>query len=228
MFRPGWLRSIARWGADGRYAKTTSSCRRRRSPKCAPEPIGASCCRRSVNPSRRPRHCRARSMSAPRFGRRNGEGEVKIFAAISALRPPRSGAAVNGSHGPRKSPFVLGAVLLALVALAGWGAARLRIGWPLATATAAEPRIPPARPPHGSVVPAQATTLSAPVPVVLPRLQSVTNYVVITGNAAAVNAVKLVARVEGYLEDLHYQDGAFVKKGDLLFTVQQDPYKEQL
>ena len=73
-----------------------------------------------------------------------------------------------------------------------------------------------------------APSASAPVPVVLPRLQSVTNYVEITGNAASVNEVKLVARVEGYLDQLHYEDGAFVKKGDLLFTIQQAPYKQQL
>jgi RND family efflux transporter MFP subunit len=69
---------------------------------------------------------------------------------------------------------------------------------------------------------------SPPVPVVQPRLQSVADYVEITGNAAAVNAVKLVARVEGYLEQIHYEDGQFVKKGDLLFTIQQDQYKDQL
>ena len=46
--------------------------------------------------------------------------------------------------------------------------------------------------------------------------------------ASAVNDVKLVARVEGYLEQIHYQDGQSVKKGDLLFTIQQDQYKYQL
>jgi len=51
---------------------------------------------------------------------------------------------------------------------------------------------------------------------------------VVTGNAAAVNAVKLVARVEGYLDKIHYQDGQSVKKDDLLFTIQQDQYKDQL
>jgi RND family efflux transporter MFP subunit len=69
---------------------------------------------------------------------------------------------------------------------------------------------------------------SVPVPVVVPRLQSVTNYFDITGNAAAVSEVKLLARVTGYLEQQHYQDGAFAKKGDLLFTIQQAPYKQQL
>ena len=69
---------------------------------------------------------------------------------------------------------------------------------------------------------------TTPVPVVLPRLQSVTNYVEITGNAASINDVKLVARVEGYLDQIHYQDGQSVKKDDLLFTIQQAPYKQQL
>jgi RND family efflux transporter MFP subunit len=73
-----------------------------------------------------------------------------------------------------------------------------------------------------------APSASAPVPVVLPRLQSVTNYVEITGNAASVNDVKLLARVSGYLEQIHYEDGPLVKKGDLLFTIQQAPYKQQL
>jgi RND family efflux transporter MFP subunit len=69
---------------------------------------------------------------------------------------------------------------------------------------------------------------SPPIPVVRPKTQSVTDYMVVTGNAAAVNAVKLVARVEGYLEKIHYEDGQFVKKNDLLFTIQQDQYKDQL
>jgi RND family efflux transporter MFP subunit len=73
-----------------------------------------------------------------------------------------------------------------------------------------------------------APSASAPVPVVLPKLQSVTNYVEVTGNAASVNDVKLLARVSGYLEQIHYEDGQFVKKGDLLFTIQQAPYKQQL
>jgi RND family efflux transporter MFP subunit len=73
-----------------------------------------------------------------------------------------------------------------------------------------------------------APSASAPVPVVLPRLQSVTNYVEITGNAAAVNQVKLLARVEGYLDQIHYEDGQFAKKGDILFTIQQAPYRQQL
>jgi RND family efflux transporter MFP subunit len=123
----------------------------------------------------------------------------------------------------------LALVLATIVGVAvGYGVARIHQR-PFDTAAAAEPKIPaaPARAP--AITPAQlpsATTL--PIPVVKPRTQSVSNYVEITGNAASVNAVKLIARVEGYLDKIHYEDGQFVKKGDLLFTIQQDQYKDQL
>ena len=86
----------------------------------------------------------------------------------------------------------------------------------------------PAPVPPGSAQAQFPQQPSPAVPVVRPRTQSVADFVEITGNAAAVNAAKLVARVEGYLEKIHYEDGQFVKKGDLLFTVQQDQYKDQL
>lgn len=66
------------------------------------------------------------------------------------------------------------------------------------------------------------------IPVVQPKAEAVTDYVEMTGNAAPVISAKLVARVEGYLEAQHFHDGAVVKRGDLLFTIQQDQYKAQL
>jgi len=128
-------------------------------------------------------------------------------------------------------PRVLAAAAVAsAVILAALGITQPWTHWPLARATAAEPRIPPQRGGHSLAEPAQlpVPSAAAPVPVVLPRLQSVTNYVEITGNAAAVNDVKLLARVTGYLEGIHYQDGQFAKKGDLLFTIQKAPYEQQL
>ncbi len=76
--------------------------------------------------------------------------------------------------------------------------------------------------------PPPAEPAAATVPVVSPKVQAVSETLVITGNAEAVEAVKLVARVPGYLEQIHFQDGQLVKKGDLLFTIQQDQYKDQL
>jgi len=66
------------------------------------------------------------------------------------------------------------------------------------------------------------------VTVAQPVTQPVTNYLEFTGNTAPTDAVTLVARVEGYLEQIHFADGAAVKKGDRLFTIQQDQYRAQL
>ena len=79
--------------------------------------------------------------------------------------------------------------------------------------------------------PAPSPSQAAPgptIPVVLPKVQKVTEYIELTGNAESVNTVKLIARVQGYLEKIHFQDGQIVKKGDLLFTIQQEQYKAQL
>jgi RND family efflux transporter MFP subunit len=76
----------------------------------------------------------------------------------------------------------------------------------------------------------QTTPAAQPpaVTVASPVRQQVTDYLQFTGNTAAFDSVTLVARVEGYLEQIHFTDGARVHKGDLLFTIQQDQYKAQL
>jgi RND family efflux transporter MFP subunit len=62
----------------------------------------------------------------------------------------------------------------------------------------------------------------------LPLQQTVTPYLEATGNAASVNTVKLLARVQGYVQEIKYQDGATVKKGTPLFVIEPEPYKVQL
>src|SRR5262249_60316622 len=84
-----------------------------------------------------------------------------------------------------------------------------------ASATGWDGPAPPAGPPA-------AVTVAQPV------MQAVTKGMEFTGNTAAVDAVTLVARVEGYLEGIHFTDGALVKKGDLLFSIQKDQYVAQL
>jgi len=66
------------------------------------------------------------------------------------------------------------------------------------------------------------------VTVAYPMEQSVTDYLEFTGNTAATDSVTLVARVEGFLDSIHFTDGSTVHKGDLLFTIQQEQYKAQL
>ena len=76
--------------------------------------------------------------------------------------------------------------------------------------------------------PTGSTAVPPTVIVANPVTQTVTDYLNFTGNTAATDSVTLVARVEGYLEKVHFKDGAPVKRGDLLFTIQQDQYKAQL
>lgn len=61
-----------------------------------------------------------------------------------------------------------------------------------------------------------------------PECRDVVDYQEISGNTQAVNTVQLTARVEGYLEGVYFKDGDLVKKGQLLFLIQQDTYNAQL
>jgi RND family efflux transporter MFP subunit len=100
-----------------------------------------------------------------------------------------------------------------------------------APAAPAAPSSGTAAPTPAPAAPSQKAAGATPppeIPVVQPKVETVTDYVEITGTAASTNIVKLIARVEGYLEKIHFADGALVKQDDLLFTIQQDQYKAQL
>ncbi len=74
----------------------------------------------------------------------------------------------------------------------------------------------------------QNTYVAPPPPkvsVAHPVQQKVTPFLEATGNIAAVNSVKLVARVQGFVEGIEYQDGAQVKKGTPLFIIEPEPYQ---
>jgi RND family efflux transporter MFP subunit len=66
------------------------------------------------------------------------------------------------------------------------------------------------------------------VDVAVPVQQSFTRYLEATGNTAAIKNVDLVARVQGFLQSINYQDGAFVKEGTSLFTIEPETYKLKL
>jgi RND family efflux transporter MFP subunit len=77
----------------------------------------------------------------------------------------------------------------------------------------------------------RATKPSKPPPSVTvshPRQEWVTNYLELTGTAAASQMVDLVARVPGYLESINFADGSDVKADQLLFVIEPAPYEEQL
>jgi len=81
--------------------------------------------------------------------------------------------------------------------------------------TACKEKVPPPPPPPT-------------VAVAQPVQQTVTDYLELTGNTQAIKTVQLVARVSGYLEKVFFQDGQFVKEGQLLFLIQQNTYLDAL
>lgn len=67
-----------------------------------------------------------------------------------------------------------------------------------------------------------------PVTVSYPVERYVTDYADFTGRTAAVDSVELRARVWGYLDKVHFEEGAIVKKGDVLFEIDPLTYKAVL
>lgn len=76
--------------------------------------------------------------------------------------------------------------------------------------------------------PAQAPPPPPAVTVAQPLERSVTDYLELTGNTQAVMTVQLIARVEGYLEKVFFQDGQLVKNGQPLFLIQQNTYQDAI
>jgi RND family efflux transporter MFP subunit len=66
------------------------------------------------------------------------------------------------------------------------------------------------------------------VEVALPVQRPITRFLEATGNTAPIKSVDLVARVQGFLQSINYQDGTFVKEGATLFTIEPETYKLKL
>jgi multidrug efflux system membrane fusion protein len=72
---------------------------------------------------------------------------------------------------------------------------------------------------------AQGAPPAPPVTVATPLAKRVTNWDEFTGRFEASEQVEVRARVSGFLDSVHFRDGDLVKAGDLLFTIDQRPYK---
>ncbi len=75
---------------------------------------------------------------------------------------------------------------------------------------------------------AQAQPAPPTVTVAKPVVKEVMEHDDYTGRFNAIDYVEVRARVTGYLEKINFEDGAFVKKGDVLFVVDQRPYQAAL
>src|SRR5207248_4786289 len=74
---------------------------------------------------------------------------------------------------------------------------------------------PPSRPPP-------AVTANQPVQ------REVVEWDEYPGRLDAVDMVEVRARVNGYLESVHFKEGAEVKKGDVPFLIDPRPYQAEL
>jgi membrane fusion protein (multidrug efflux system) len=53
-------------------------------------------------------------------------------------------------------------------------------------------------------------------------------YLEMVGQAVGIPTVEITARVEGYLQNWSFKEGSIVRKGQLLFTIEQDKYRNNV
>lgn len=74
----------------------------------------------------------------------------------------------------------------------------------------------------------QAKPLPPPrVTVSRPQTATVTNWDEYPGHLEAVQTVDVRPRITGYIDSIHFEDGALVKAGDLLFVIDPRPYQAE-
>src|SRR5262245_64137402 len=66
------------------------------------------------------------------------------------------------------------------------------------------------------------------VTVANPIYREITEWDEYTGQFAAVESVEVRARVSGYIESIHFQDGQLINAGDLLFVIDTRPFQIDL
>jgi RND family efflux transporter MFP subunit len=67
--------------------------------------------------------------------------------------------------------------------------------------------------------PAPEVTVSKPL------VQNVTDYLEFTGTTKAIEEIEIRARVEGFLQSVHFEDGDYIKKDQLLFIIDPKPFQ---
>jgi len=65
------------------------------------------------------------------------------------------------------------------------------------------------------------------VTVATPQAGTITNWDEYPAHLEAVESVELRPRVAGYIQSIHFQDGAEVKAGDLLFVIDPEPFQAE-
>ena len=77
----------------------------------------------------------------------------------------------------------------------------------------------------------QKEAVKAPPPeisVIETRTEDVPLFLEFVGETGGLKDITIRARVEGFLEGLHFQEGSTVKKGALLYTLESQPFEEKV
>ncbi|MBN3765660.1 efflux RND transporter periplasmic adaptor subunit [Burkholderia sp. Ac-20365] len=111
---------------------------------------------------------------------------------------------------PSKHKLVAASTIFLVVAAGATATYYVRGGAPMSEAQAA------AAPPAADVD-------VAPV-----LAQTITDYQAYSGRIEAINNVEIRPLVSGTIVAVHFRDGAMVKKGDLLFTIDPRPYQAEV
>ena len=67
-----------------------------------------------------------------------------------------------------------------------------------------------------------------PVGVAKAERRDVPQFIEMVGTTLGIQDVPIRARVEGFLETMNFREGQFVKKGDLLYTIDAQPFQAKL
>ena len=67
-----------------------------------------------------------------------------------------------------------------------------------------------------------------PVGVVEVQVEDVPLEIEMVGTTMGIQDVPIRARVEGYLETMEFQEGRFVQKGDVLYTIDPQPFQARV
>lgn len=66
------------------------------------------------------------------------------------------------------------------------------------------------------------------VTVARPTVKTVVDYAEFTGTTRSINTVEIRARIRGFLEEVRFTEGAYVKAGDLLYVIEPDEYEARV
>jgi len=83
---------------------------------------------------------------------------------------------------------------------------------------------------HGNDSQARTSSAEAPPEVTVAQALSrkVSDSAEFTGRVEAVNSTRVQPRVGGFIDSVHFQEGALVRKGDVLFQLDARPYQAEV